>query len=147
MATGSLPARESLPPDLQDYFPQEQPAYLKDLFSLDPGALAAQVKVPALIVRGALATGISAADSDLLSTSLGPGAEELVGPEAGHTLALEAPPPAAAPSDGGGHDDHGSSSAAVGYRRDRALLGRITAWLAAHLGAPGGAGAPAGAGP
>ena len=137
MATGSLPSREAMPAEHRDFFPEAHTGYLRDLFSLDPVGEAARVKVPVLIVRGARATGVSAVDSDRLTAAVGPGAEVLVGPDAGHTLALEAPQPPAASSQverGGGHD-HEGSSAAPGIRRDQGLLGQVSAWLGSRLAA------------
>ena len=131
LRTGTLPAPEGLPPEHRDFFPAGEVEYLKQIFSLDPSAEAAQVGVPALVVRGALAAGVSASDSDRLAQALGPKAEVVVGPGVGHTLAV----PGSAPSAGGDTShDHSGSGAAVGPpQRDRDLLARISGWLAGRL--------------
>ena len=136
MATGSLPDRDALPPDVRDFFPEAQVPYLKDIFSFDPVAEARAVDVPVLIVRGDRSTGISAADSDQLAAAMGPDAEVVVAPNAGHTLALEGEQPRSGPDSDASesHDGHEPTGAAH-VRREQNVLRGIANWVAARLAA------------
>ncbi|MDQ3972953.1 MAG: alpha/beta fold hydrolase, partial [Actinomycetota bacterium] len=135
LATGQVPDPEDLPPELRPVFPPDRVGYLQEVFSFDPVAEARRVDVPVLIVRGGRDPGVSAIDADNLVAALGPEAEVVVGPEAGHTLAL----PPVEPDGGGGSSDTMHSQefhrAIPGVRRDEGLLQRVGAWLAAGLGA------------
>ncbi len=133
LAGEQLPAPEALPPSLRDFFPLEQQEYLRDIFSVNPVMVARDVDVPALVVRGEQATGISAADADALVAALGDEAQAVAVPDAGHTL-LRMP---AADADGepSGHasDGHGGPAAAFGQREEEALA-RIREFLGSVLG-------------
>lgn len=136
MATGSLPARDALPPNLRDFFPEAQVPYLKDIFSLDPVAEARAVDVPVLIVRGDRSTGISAPDSDQLAAAMGPDAEVVVAPNVGPTLALEGEQSPSGPDSDASesHDGHEPTGAAH-VRREQNVLRGIANWVAARLAA------------
>lgn len=139
LATGQVPPPEELPSGLRPLFLPGRVTYLQQLFSFDSVAEARRVDVPVLIVRGGRDPGVSNIDADRLVAALGPDAEVVVGPEAGHSLAL---PPKEADS---GEADSGSASsddmhsqefhrAVPGIRRDEGLLQRIGAWLGTGLG-------------
>lgn len=137
MATGTLPAPESLSPEHRDFFPREHIPYLREVFSIDPAAYAQEVAVPVLIVRGGRATPGSEGDAERLAAALAADAEVLVAPEAGSTLARAPVGGESAGGHGGGGDHHRTGLA--GRERDGAALARISSWLSRRLGAPGGA--------
>ena len=123
LAGQGLPDQSQLPPFLRNYFPEARQAYLEDIFSLDPVALASQVDLPTLIVRGDAATGISAIDADALAAAIGPESEVLVVPDAGPTLQVVEPV-----ADVPAHV-HGESAPASTTHRDPEAMARITEFL------------------
>lgn len=128
LAGQGLPDQTQLPPFLRNYFPEARQAYLEAIFSLDPVALASQVDVPTLIVRGDAATGISAIDADALAAAIGPESEVLVVPDAGPTLQV-AEPVADVPA-----HVHGESVPAFTSQRDPDAMARITEFLTTSIG-------------
>jgi pimeloyl-ACP methyl ester carboxylesterase len=131
LAGQGLPAPSELPPFLRNFFPTTQAGYLESLFALDPVAMAGEVDVPALVVRGDAATGISAADTDALVQALGPETEVVVSPEGGPTLQVIAPTAGGDSSDptSSAHD-HGAGAPTVAVERDQGVLAAITEFLA-----------------
>lgn len=122
LATGALPAM--IPPSLAGYFPADKQAYLEDLFSLDPLALAAKVDVPVLLLRGGNATLVTAADETALLGAL-PTGEAFVAPGAGPSLALvDEPDPA-----GGGAEDHDAIGSAPTRERSAEAVARLVTFL------------------
>jgi dienelactone hydrolase len=129
---GPLPAPADMPPFVRDFFPADQQGYLREIFSLDPVTLAGEVDIPVLIVRGAAATGVSAADASALSGALGPDTEVVVADGAGPTLRVE-------PGTGGDADpanprspshDHGGGGPAQVASRAQPAMARISEFLA-----------------
>lgn len=102
LAGDQLPVAETLPESLRAFFPADQQEYLRDIFSIDPLAATRGVDVPALVISGGQATGISAVDGEALVAALGDGTEAATIPDAGHTLARMSPE-----STTSGTDDHG----------------------------------------
>ncbi|MBW3548035.1 MAG: alpha/beta hydrolase [Actinobacteria bacterium] len=136
LAGQDLPEPDALPASVRGFFPVGQGEYARDLFSLDPMALARRVDVPALVVRGERSTGISAGDAEALVGALGDDAQVLAAPEAGHTLMVTDPPGAAIPaepdpSEHAGPSEHGGPSG-FGHRDEDALT-RIRDFLASTL--------------
>jgi pimeloyl-ACP methyl ester carboxylesterase len=131
LATGALP--ETIPTSLSGYFPVDNQEYLFDLFAADPVALASQVEVPALFVRGAEATLVTAADETALVGALGPDTEALVVPGAGPSLAVVdqvAPPVITDPRHGAPGAAHDAIGAAPSSVRSQAALSRLATFLA-----------------
>lgn len=127
LAGQGIPDQTELPPFLSNYFPEARQAYLEDIFSVDPAALASEVDVPTLIVRGEAATGISAIDADALATAIGPESEVLVVPDAGPTLQV-VEPVAGVPD-----HVHGESVPAFTTDRDPEATARITEFLTSSI--------------
>ena len=123
LAGEGVPDQTELPPFLANFFPETEETYLQDIFSLDPVALASEVDVPTLIVRGEAATGISAADANALAGALGPDSEVVVASGAGPTLQVSEP--SASVSD----PIHGESSPAPSTGRDTQAMARITEFV------------------
>lgn len=86
LADGKLPA--TIPASLGGFFPTEQEKYLNDIFSIQPPALARNLDVPALLIRGGDSTFVTAADEAALTAVL-PGAETFVAEKTGPTLLAE----------------------------------------------------------
>lgn len=86
VATGTPPPAAELPEELRLVFSAD-PAYLRGLFSFDPVAEAAKVRVPALVVRGGNDGSILQTDVDRLVGAF-PRAEALTSPLGSNTLAL-----------------------------------------------------------
>ncbi|MBW3575891.1 MAG: alpha/beta hydrolase [Actinobacteria bacterium] len=136
LAGEDLPEPDALPASVRGFFPVGQGDYARGLFSIDPVALARRVDVPALVVRGERATGISAVDAEALVGALGDDAQALAAPDAGHTLMVTDPTEGAAParpdaSEHGGSSEHAGPSGS-GHRDDDALT-RIRDFLASTL--------------
>jgi len=131
LAGQGLPAPSELPPFLRNFFPATQSGYLVSLFTLDPVAMAREVDVPALVVRGDAATGISAADTDALVQALRPETQVVVSPEGGSTLQVIGPTVGGDASDptSSAHD-HGGGAPTVAVERDQGVLAEITEFLA-----------------
>jgi pimeloyl-ACP methyl ester carboxylesterase len=110
-----LAAGQAVPPpaqlvgNLRALFPAAQEGYLRSVFGLDPVKEAAAVKVPALLVRGARDTTVTATDTDRLRAALGGSSEEMVVPDGDHNLGTAG-------------------------RRDPAMLSQLTAWLKSRAG-------------
>lgn len=130
LATGALP--ETIPPSLTGYFPTDNQEYLLDLFSADPLALAGNVDVPALVVRGAEATLVTAADEGPLVSALGPDTEVFVAPGVGPTLSKQDgvnPAAGAGPGHGGPGTGHDAIGSAPSTERSAEALDRLAAFL------------------
>ncbi|MEX2658645.1 MAG: alpha/beta hydrolase [Acidimicrobiales bacterium] len=127
LADGELP--EDIPPSLAGYFPIDNEEYLLDIFSVDPVALARDVHVPVLLVRGDEATLVTAEDEAALVSALGMAPEVLVVPDAGPTLAIEHEEG----TSGTMPDASDEHSPAVGTTTERATVAftRIAAFLVA----------------
>ena len=119
ITTGTAPAQADLPGELKTVFSADMP-YLRGLFSFNPVAEAAQVKVPTLIVRGAQDASVLPLDVDALKAAF-PKADTLLSPLGSNTLAL---PPG---QEGRFHDPsrHGTT-------RDGDALDAIDTWLKAN---------------
>lgn len=140
LAGEELPAADTLPESLRDFFPAEQQQYLRDIFSVDPLQAARDVDVPALVIRGERATGVSAVDADALVAALGDDAQAIAVPDAGHTLARVPAADEAAPATddhgealGSAGDGHPGSAGTGGGQRHEGALARIREFLASVL--------------
>lgn len=126
---GRLPA--TIPPPVAGFFPVANEEYLVDIFSADPVALAGDVEVPVLYLRGESATFVTAEDEEALTGAFGSGAEFFADPDAGHTLVIEEEP--AGPGTGGpgsGGHEHDAIGTAPSSERSDASLTRLTTFLA-----------------
>ncbi len=123
LATGALPA--TIPPSLTGYFPKDNQEYLKDIFSIDPPALAAKVDVPVLFLRGEKATLVTAADEKALMGAL-PAGESFVAPKSGPSLAVVSE---AAPNGAGMPADHEPVAAAPSTKRSEEAVARLVTFL------------------
>lgn len=123
LATGALPT--TIPPSLTGYFPKDNQEYLKDIFSIDPLALAAKVDVPVLFLRGEKATLVTAADEEALLAAL-PAGESFVVPKAGPSLAIVAE---RTPNGAGMPEDHEPVAAAPSSKRSDEAIARLVTFL------------------
>lgn len=106
LATGWLP--EQIPSSLVAYFPRDNPEYLKDIFSIDPTALAGSVDAPVLFLRGEKATLGNKADEAALLAAL-PFGQSFVASGAGSALMIASQPaPGSASREKADHDDTGA---------------------------------------
>lgn len=118
------PLPTPIPPTVAGYFPLDQQDYLRDIFSLNPAALAAEVSAPVLLMRGEKATFVNAADERVLVDAFGPNAEPFVAAGTGPSLNIEAAPGTASPGGeaaGMGADHSGIGAAASRERSERAI--------------------------
>ncbi len=131
LAGEPLPETSELSPFLRGYFPATQQGYLEDLFALDPVALAREVDVPTLIVRGGAATGVSAADADALAGALGPEAEVVLAPDAGPTLSIVDPLTGVSDASDprSASHEHGAGAPTVVTQRSEEAVADITSFL------------------
>lgn len=85
LSSGRKVNAESLPAPLQGLFAPPLQDFLISLFSYDPAALAAQVKVPLLIVQGGKDLQVPVADAERLAAA-NPAAKLVVLPDLNHVL-------------------------------------------------------------
>jgi pimeloyl-ACP methyl ester carboxylesterase len=116
IATGNAPKPDALPAELRTVFSADVP-YLRGLFSFDPLAEAAKVKVPTLLVRGGNDGSVLPQDLDAYKGVI-PHAETVTSPVGSNTLYL---PPG---QEGRFHDPsrHGTT-------RDGDVLEAIDNWV------------------
>jgi pimeloyl-ACP methyl ester carboxylesterase len=133
VASGSLPAPDAIPAPLQSVLAQGQDGVLKGVFTVDPAAEAAKVKVPTLIVASSATGAIGRTDADRLAQAIGPNAQVLV-TDSGTTLREIVPdrPPVA-------FDPNNDSTHVFGARivdpvpRDQASVDKVAAFVATTL--------------
>ncbi len=136
VATGSFPARDTLPPEETTLLPVGQDALYRTLFSLDPLADAPGVKVPVLMALGEKSTSVYQDDADRLSKALGGTSEVVVAPNANATLqTLKPAPPRVVPGDPNDMSAMGGGPLIADAPRDQPTVARITSFLGASLGA------------
>jgi pimeloyl-ACP methyl ester carboxylesterase len=120
VSTGTVPSRDSLPEELRPIFSAD-PNYLRGLFSFDPVAEAAKVKVPTLIVRGGNDGSILPGDVDALKNAL-PNGDTLVSPLGSNTLSLPQ-----------GQEGRFHNPARHGTTRDGDALAAIDDWIKGNV--------------
>jgi pimeloyl-ACP methyl ester carboxylesterase len=103
-----LPQQQELNANLRPLLRSFQAPYLREVFGLDPLAEARNVKRPALLVRGANDTTVTAEDGARLTAVLPPGSEEIVAANGDHNLGVKGV-------------------------RDPALMSQVAAWLGRHI--------------
>jgi len=136
VATGSLPARDTLRPEQQTVLPLGQDALYRSLFSLNPLADAPAVKAPVIIALGEKSTSVSQDDADRLRKALGGSSEVVVAPAANATLqTLKAAPRPVVPGDPSDMSSMGGGPLIADAPRDQPTVARITSFLGASLGA------------
>jgi pimeloyl-ACP methyl ester carboxylesterase len=120
VSTGTVPSADSLPEELKPVFSAD-PSYLRGLFSFDPVAEAAKVKVPTLVVRGGNDGSILPMDVDALKNVLANG-DTLVSPLGSNTLALPQ-----------GQEGRWHDPSRHGTTRDGDVLLNMDDWLKTHV--------------
>ena len=134
LTTGSLPPRESIRPEFQTNLPPNQDAFFKALFSVDPLADSAAVKVPVLMARGERSITVTATDTERLSQSLGGRSEAVVAVNSSATLQQVLTPPVR-PFDPLDMDSHGLGPPVAEAPRDQPTIDRIASFVASSVGA------------
>lgn len=126
-ATGALPPRSTIRPEHQPSLPTGQDGVLQAMYSLDPVAEAAAVKVPTLLVTGRQSALVTATDAERLSQALA--SAEILGAESTATLqrVTAALPQSFDPND---HRAHGGGRPPDTATRDEAAMQSITTFLA-----------------
>jgi pimeloyl-ACP methyl ester carboxylesterase len=120
VSTGTVPKPDTLPEELKTVFSAD-PAYLRGLFSFDPVAEAAKVKVPTLVVRGGNDGSILPMDVDALKNALVNG-DTLISPLGSNTLALPQ-----------GQEGRWHDPSRHGTTRDGDALLNMDDWLKTHV--------------
>jgi pimeloyl-ACP methyl ester carboxylesterase len=120
VSTGTVPKAETLPEELRPIFSAD-PSYLKGVFSVDPVAEAAKVKVPTLVVRGGNDGSILPPDVDALKAAL-PNGDTLISPIGSNTLSLPQ-----------GQEGRWHNPARHGTTRDGDVLLNMNDWLKTHV--------------
>jgi len=134
IANGSLPSRETIRPEFQSTLPPNQDPFFKTLFSLDPVADTAAVKVPVLMALGERSNTVTSADTQRLSQSLGGKSEVVVAANSSPTLQqiLAAP---VRPFDPLDMDSHGLGPPVAEAPRQQVTVDRIASFVGASVGA------------
>jgi dienelactone hydrolase len=133
LATGTLPGPESIPPEHQTVLGQGQDKLLKGMFSVDPAAEAARVKVPALIVVSTHSQTVTKVDADRLAQAMGPAASVVV-TDATPTLNVYVPDRPAVAFDPNNEATHvGGARIVDPGTRDQASVAKISSFLSEKL--------------
>jgi uncharacterized protein len=134
LTTGSLPPRSEVPPEFQSVLPPGRDGFFKGLFSMDPLADAAAVKVPVLVVIGERSVSVTQADASRLTAALGGRSEVVVAPNSSTTLQHVLPTPVRA-FDPNNHDLHGLGPPVADAPRDTGTMTKIVTFVATAVGA------------
>jgi pimeloyl-ACP methyl ester carboxylesterase len=137
VTTGSFPPRDAMRSEQQSMLPIGQDALYRTLFTIDPLADAAAVKVPVLMALGEKSTSISTEDTNRLSAALGGGKEVVTATNATATLQTLKPAPTLSPrGDPNDMSSMGGGPLIADAPRDQPTLGRLTSFLGSALGVP-----------
>lgn len=124
VATGTMPAADSMPPYLRTLLPAASAPYLKSLFAVDPQADAGKVAVPAVVVAGDADPSHTPADVERLSSALTHGLNFIQGaPGTDHNLGFGA----------AGHVHMNNNQTAEAPGHDDAALTGLATWLKNRL--------------
>jgi hypothetical protein len=135
VTTGSFPPRDTMRPEQQTMLPIGEDGLYKAMFTLDPLADAAAVKVPVLIALGEKSTSISTDDANRLSAALGGTKEVVTATNATATLQTLKPAPVASPrGDPNDMSAMGGGPLIADAPRDQPTMGRISSFMASALG-------------
>ena len=135
LATGSFPSRDVMPPDEQTLLPVGQDTLYKGLFSADPLADAAGVKVPVMIALGEKSTSVYTDDASRISKALGGTSQVVVATNANANLqTLKPPPPRGAPTDPNDMSAMGGGPQIADAPRDQPTVDKITSFLGTAVG-------------
>jgi hypothetical protein len=134
LTTGALPPREQVRPEFQSTLPPGVDAFHKALFSVDPVADAAAVKVPVLMALGERSNTVTSADTQRLSQSLGGKSEVVVAANSSPSLQqiLTAP---VRPFDPLDMDSHGLGPPVAEAPRQQVTVDQIASFVASSVGA------------
>ena len=133
LSTGALPQRTGIRPEHQPSLPVGQDAVLKAMYSVDPAAEAAALKVPTLVVTGRQSPLVNSADADRLRAAL-PSAQAFSADTNATLQRVIAPlPQSFDPND---HRAHGGGRPPETAQRDEAAMNNITSFLSSKLVAP-----------
>jgi pimeloyl-ACP methyl ester carboxylesterase len=133
LSTGTLPGPESIPSELQTVLGQGQDKLLKGMFSIDPTAEAAKVKVPALVIVSTHSQTVSKTDADRLAQAMGPSASVVV-TDATPTLQVYVPDRPAVAFDPNNEATHvGGARIVDSGVRDQPSVAKVTSFLSEKL--------------
>ena len=132
LSTGALPDRMSIRPEHQTVLPSGEDDLLKALYSLDPVAEAAKVKVPTLIMTGTRSTTVTSVDAARLAAALPSAQVATADTNATLQNVIPAVPQAFDPND---HRAHGAGSPSDTATRSQPALDQITSFLSSKAGA------------
>jgi uncharacterized protein len=129
VATGTLPGPEAIAPEHQTVLGQGQDKLLTGLFTLDPVAEAAKVKVPVMVVVSTHSTTIGRVDGENLARAMGPTASLFVS-EATPTLAQYVPDRPAVAFDPNNEATHvGGARIVDAPVRDQGTVAKVTSFV------------------
>jgi pimeloyl-ACP methyl ester carboxylesterase len=133
VATGALPGPEAIAPEHQSVLGQGQDKLLKGLFTVDPVAEAAKVKVPLMVVVSTRSSTIGRADGENLVRAAGPAASLFVS-EATPTLARYVPDRPAVAFDPNNEATHvGGARIVDAPVRDEGTVEKVTGFVSEKL--------------
>jgi pimeloyl-ACP methyl ester carboxylesterase len=133
LQTGTLPGPEAIAPEHQSILGQGQDQLLKGMFSVDPAADAARVKVPTQIVVSTHSQTVGKADADRLAQAIGPSATEVM-TDATPTLAVYVPDRPAVAFDPNNEATHvGGARIVDPTARDQGAVGKVASFLSGNL--------------
>ncbi|MGH9123909.1 MAG: alpha/beta hydrolase [Acidimicrobiales bacterium] len=137
LSGGALPDPATLETPLRPFLESSQATYLRSLFGFDPPAVARQVHVPTLIVRGGGDPSLTAEDGQLLTAALGATSQVYVANDASATLTITTRTVVATPSATTTTTILGATTTAgrlgnniiVTVSRDDQALGAVAQWV------------------
>jgi pimeloyl-ACP methyl ester carboxylesterase len=127
IATRSVPPLDQLRTELRPLLPAQEAGFLADLYALDPGADAATVKTPTMIVVPA---DPAPYDPQRLAGAI-PGAQVVTSLGSGSTLVISGPTPEDLSDPNNANHQHAMAPPVAATTRDAATLERVARFVAA----------------
>ncbi|MFP5318440.1 MAG: alpha/beta hydrolase [Acidimicrobiia bacterium] len=133
LTTGAVPGPTDMAAEHQSVLGQGQDELLKGVFTADPLADAARVKVPVLVTAGTQGTGVTSADAERMAQAIG-GSAQLSVFNLGPTLRELPPDPGSIRFDPNDESTHVfGARPVIGVKRDGPAVEKVTSFLSTTL--------------
>jgi len=126
LATRTVPPLDALRTEVRPLLPAQEAGFLHDLYSFDPAAEAAKVKVPTMIV---VPSDPAPYDPQRLAAAI-PGSEVVRSVGSGSTLVVSGPTPEDLSDPTSANHEHGAGPPQAVTTRDTAVLERVARFVA-----------------
>jgi pimeloyl-ACP methyl ester carboxylesterase len=126
LATRTVPPIEALRTEVRPLLPAQEAAFLADLYSFDPAAEAAKVRVPTMIV---VPSDSAPYDPQRLAAAIS-GAQVVTSVGSGSTLVVSGPTPEDLSDPMSANHEHGAAAPQAVTKRDTGALERVARFVA-----------------